>query len=191
MKEIVLASVSPRRKELLDRLGLRFRVEVSDVPEKLTHSLKPKALARSLALEKARAVAAKYPRAIIIAADTIGVLGGKILGKPENAEEARRMLKALSGKTHAVITGFAILDTEMGRVLTRAVETRVTFRRLSRREIEAYVGTGEALDKAGAYAIQGLGALLVKEIKGDYFNVVGLPLSALSQALKKFGVYVL
>ncbi|MFH0847631.1 MAG: Maf family protein [Chloroflexota bacterium] len=191
MKEIILASSSPRRKELLRRLGLKFRVAASDAPEIPDLSLKPIALAKSLALGKARAVAPKYPGALIIAADTIGVLRGKVLGKPEDTEDARKMLSALSGKTHTVITGLAILDAATGKVLTQAIETKVTFRRLSKREVEAYVATCEPLDKAGAYAIQGRGALLIREIQGDYFNVMGLPLSALCQMLKRFGVYVL
>lgn len=191
MKEIILASSSPRRKELLERLGLKFRVEGSDSPEGPDPSLKPESLVKSLALKKARAVAPKYPGALIIAADTLGVLRGKILGKPGDAADAMTMLEALSGKTHRVITGLAVLDGVTGKVLTRVVTTRVTFRRLSRREIDSYVETGEPLDKAGAYAIQGRGALLIKEIKGDYFNVMGLPLGALCQALKRFGVYLL
>lgn len=191
MRKIVLASASPRRKELLTQIYLEFEVEPSEYPEVLDRKLTPAALVRFLSLEKARAVAPKHPDSIIIAADTIGVIDGQIIGKPESAADAGRMLRRLSGKTHTVITGFTLLDTSNGRAVTRTVKTDVTFRRLTKTEIDAYVATGEGMDKAGAYAVQGRGALLVKEIRGDYYNVVGLPLSALTQELKKFGVDVL
>ncbi len=191
MKKIVLASASPRRKELLEKLGIPFQVEASEFTESGVQSLTPVETVKFLSLEKARMVSKKYPDALIIAADTIGVLDGKIIGKPDGAGDAVRMLRELSGRTHKVITGFTIMDSGTGKTLTRTVATEVTFRKLSRREIEAYVATGEPLDKAGAYAIQGLGAVLVKEIKGDYYNVMGLPLSALAAALKRFGVRVL
>ena len=191
MKKIILASASPRRKELLGKLGIPFQVEASELPESYVNNLTPVEMVRFLSLEKARMVSKKYPDALIIAADTIGVLGRKIIGKPDGAGDAVRMLRELSGRTHRVITGFTIMDGETGKTLTQTVTTEVTFRKLSRREIEAYVRTGEPLDKAGAYAIQGLGAVLVKETKGDYYNVMGLPLSALAAALKRFGVRVL
>lgn len=191
MRKIVLASASPRRKELLEQIHLEFEVEPSEYPEERKSKLTPVALVRFLSREKARAVAPGYPDSIIIAADTIGVINGQIIGKPESAADAGRMLSRLSGKTHTVITGLTILDTSDSRELTRTVKTDVTFRKLTRAEIDAYVATGEGLDKAGAYAVQERGALLVSEIKGDYYNVVGLPLAALAQALKKFGVNVL
>jgi septum formation protein len=191
MRKIVLASASPRRKELLEQIHLEFEVEPSEYPEERKSKLTPVALVRFLSREKARAVAPGYPDSIIIAADTIGVINGQIIGKPESAADAGRMLSRLSGKTHTVITGLTILDTSDSRELTRTVKTDVTFRKLTRAEIDAYVATGEGLDKAGAYAVQGRGALLVSEIKGDYYNVVGLPLAALAQALKKFEVNVL
>jgi len=190
MKRIILASASPRRRELLAQIGLKFEVEPSEYPEETTTKLKPEALVRFLSRAKARAVAPVYSDSLIIAADTIGVIDGEVIGKPESPEAAKRMLKRLSGKTHQVITGFTLLDTASGRIITRTVKTEVTFNKLSRAEIDAYVKTGEPLDKAGAYAIQGIGAVLVKEIKGDYFNVMGLPLSAVAQALKRFGVKV-
>ncbi len=191
MKKIVLASASPRRKELLEKLGIPFQVEASEFSESAVQNLTPVETVKFLSLEKARMVSKKYPDALIIAADTIGVLDGKIIGKPDGAGDAVRMLRELSGRTHKVITGFTIMDSGTGKTLTRTVATEVTFRKLSRREIEAYVATGEPLDKAGAYAIQGLGAVLVKEIKGDYYNVMGLPLGALSAALKRFDIKVL
>ncbi len=129
--------------------------------------------------------------AIVIAADTFGVFDGRILGKPHTEEEARRMLEALNGKSHSVITGFSVIDTGTNKVLSKSVETRVYIRKLTPAEIDAYVRSKEPLDKAGAYAIQGLGAVIVERIEGDYYNVVGLPLSALAEALKVFGIDVL
>jgi len=200
MRRIVLASASPRRKELLTQIHLTFEVEPSKYAENVKTKLAPEALVRFLSREKAKAIAPKYPDSLIIAADTIGVIHGQVIGKPETPAAARKMLCLLSGKTHVVITGFTILDTGSGRMLTRTVKTAVTFRKLTLSEIDAYISSGEPfrenlqgepLDKAGAYAIQGRGAVLVKELKGDYYNVMGLPLSALTVALKKFGVDVL
>ncbi|MFH1638913.1 MAG: nucleoside triphosphate pyrophosphatase [Chloroflexota bacterium] len=191
MKEIILASASPRRIELLQKIGLRFRAEASDYREGKNLALKPHELVKYLSLQKARAVAAKHPDALVIAADTIGYLEGKVLGKPETEERAQVMLAAISGKTHAVISGLTIMDKGQARTLTRAVETKVTMKKLTKNEIASYVRTGEPLDKAGAYAIQGLGAILVKEIHGDYYNVVGLPLSVLAASLKRFGIRIL
>jgi septum formation protein len=191
MRRIVLASGSPRRRALLEQIGLKFEVEPSEFPENPSKKLSPSALVKHLSQEKAKAVAPKFPDALIIAADTIGVIHGRTIGKPEDADGARKMLNLLSGRTHRVITGFTLLDTSSGRILTQTVKTEVTFRKLSAGAIDAYVATGEPLDKDGAYAIQGVGAVLVKEIRGDYFNVTGLPLSALAAALKKFGVDVL
>lgn len=191
MKKIVLASASPRRKELLAKLGLKFKVDPGDYEEELTPGLEPHQLAKKLSLEKARAIAPKYQNAVIIAADTFGVLEDSILGKPHNEREAGEMLAAMSGKMHLVITGFTILDTETGKTLTRSVETKVYFKQLTPEEIETYVKSGEPLDKAGAYAIQGLGAVLVERLDGDSYNVIGLPLAALAESLKEFGVKVL
>jgi septum formation protein len=188
---IVLASSSPRRKELLRLIGLKFRVDRAEYEEAMDLNLPPHLLARHLSLEKARSVAAKYADAIIIAADTFILFRGKLLGKPHTIQEAKRMLCMLNGKTHFVITGFTVMDTLTGKTISKAIETKVRFRRLAADEIASYVRTGEPLDKAGAYAIQGLGALIVKKIEGDYFNVIGLPLSSLSEALKKFDVRVL
>jgi septum formation protein len=148
-------------------------------------------LVKTLSLEKARTIAQKYPDAIIIAADTIGVLRGKIVGKPHSVGEARKMLQMLSGKSHRVITGLTVLDSAFNKTVTRTIETLVYIKKLSLAEIQNYVETGEPLDKAGAYAIQGLGSVIVEKIIGDYYNVVGLPLNALSECLKEFGVGVL
>lgn len=190
-RKIILASASPRRKELLALTGLKFEVDPADYEEDMNLKLSPHELARFLSLEKARSIAGKYKNAIIIAADTFVVMGEKILGKPHNDAEAKRMLELIEGRTHSVITGFTILDTDTGKKLSRSVETKVTFRKLAEKDIEAYVKTKEPLDKAGAYAIQGLGSILIKSIEGDYFNVIGLPLCALVEKLKEFGIRVL
>ena len=187
-KPVILASSSPRRRELLDNTGLEFIVDSAGISEDHGRSMKPSELAKAISMEKARAVAARHPCAIIIAADTFGVLDGRLMGKPHDEDEALDMLGRLSGRRHIVVTGFTILDTETGKAISKAVETKVYFRKLDREEIVDYVRTGEPLDKAGAYAIQGLGALLVEKIEGDYYNVIGLPLSSLARELKGFGV---
>ena len=189
--EIVLASASTRRKELLEKISLHFTVDPSDYPEAAYFELKPHERAKQVSLEKARAVAARHSNALIIAADTFIVSAGQVMGKPHSPNEAKRMLKALSGRSHVAITGFTILDTTNGKTLSRVVETMVYMRKLSEREIDSYVSSSEPLDKAGAYAIQGLGSVLIDKIEGDYYNVMGLPLSTFAQALKSFGVHVL
>ena len=191
MRKIVLASASPRRKEILEITGLKFTVCVSDYEEDLDLSLRPRELARFLSRKKAEAVAYKYKNSIIIAADTFIVFRNRLLGKPHTENEAEKMLRLLNGRAHAVITGFTILDTGTSKKISRSVETTVYFKRLSSEEMRAYVRSKEPLDKAGAYAIQGLGAVFIEKIEGDFFNVVGLPLCALTESLKKFGVHVL
>jgi len=191
MRKIILASASPRRKELLEKIGLKFEVEPSNYAEDMHSRLSPDKLARAISLEKARAVARKHKNAIVIAADTFIVFRGKIMGKPNTEAEARKMLMALRGKSHSVITGFTILDTEENKVLTKSVETVVHIKKLTPEEIDGYVKSKEPLDKAGAYAIQGLGSVIVERIEGDYFNVMGLPLSALAESLTEFGIHIL
>ena len=188
MKTIILASASPRRKELLEKISLKFEVDASDCEEDINPGLDPQELVRQLSIKKAKSVAARHKNAIIIAADTIGVMGDKILGKPHTENEARKMLHEISGKSHLVITGFSILDTATNKIVTGTVNTRVYIKKLTGQEIDAYVKTGEPLDKAGAYAIQGMGAVIVEKIEGDYYNVMGLPLNALTEALKEFGI---
>lgn len=190
-RTIILASASPRRKELLSLIGLKFRVAVSDYEEDLGLKLKPSELAKYLSLEKARAVAHNYKDALIIAADTFIVFRNYLLGKPHTDSEALRMLILLNGRVHSVVTGYTVLDTRSGKKISRAVETKVWFRKMTIDELGAYVKTGEPLDKAGAYAIQGIGSLIVKKIEGDYFNVIGLPVASLAVTLKKFGIRVL
>jgi septum formation protein len=187
---IILASNSPRRKELLRQIGLDFRVDPADVDESVLPGESPEGYAVRVALDKARAAAARAGTGIVVAADTIVVLDEEILGKPADPGDAERMLKLLSGNVHRVITGLAVMDAATGKALTRASITRVWFRSLTLPEIISYVATGEPLDKAGAYGIQERGALLVDKIDGCYFNVVGLPLSLLGELLLSFGVDV-
>ncbi len=191
MKKIILASGSPRRKEILESVGLKFDICVSGYEEDLGMKKEPRALARFLSRKKAEEVAYKYKNAIIIAADTFIVFRDKLLGKPHTAKEATKMLTMLNGKAHSVITGFTVLDTGTRKRVSRSIETKVYFKKLTQKEIKAYVNTKEPLDKAGAYAIQGLGALFVEKIEGDFLNVVGLPLASLAETLKGFGVNIL
>ncbi|HSW64930.1 MAG TPA: Maf family protein [Dissulfurispiraceae bacterium] len=191
MRTIILASASPRRKELLRRIGLEFSVSTAHAEEVCSARLSPRDCAKALARHKAACVAQHYPHDLILAADTIVVLGNDILNKPVDAGDARRMLKRLSGRCHVVITAYTILDASSGKSRTRAVESKVWFRRLTALEIEAYIKTGEPFDKAGAYGIQEFGALLVRKIDGDYFNVMGLPIASLAHTLKEFGIEVL
>ena len=186
--EIVLASGSPRRRQLLEQIGLTgFRVLPSDADESLPDGIAPGKAVERLSARKGAAVAAQArPGALVIAADTVVALDGAILGKPRDRAEAEAMLTALSGRTHQVYTGVTLLQD--GRRLTEHEVTAVTFRPLSPEEIAAYVSTGEPMDKAGAYGIQGLGALLVERLEGDYFNVMGLPLCRLGEMLAQFGV---
>lgn len=179
---LILASGSPRRKELLERLDLPFRVIVSDAEEVSSGNASPAEIAQQNALAKARAVAcAQDDDSTVIGADTIVVLENRIYGKPTDEDDAKRMLRELSGKTHQVITGVCII--RKGDATTFAETTDVTFKALAEDEISAYVATGEPLDKAGAYGIQGLGGKLVASLAGDYDNVVGLPVARLRGAL--------
>lgn len=191
MRKIILASASPKRKDILKITGLNFAVCTSDYEEEINLPLRPRELARFLSRKKAEAVAHKYKNAVIIAADTFIVFKNRLLGKPRTDKEAEKMLGMLNGKMHSVITGFTIIDTANNKILSRSLETKVYFKKLGVEEISAYVSSKEPLNKAGAYAIQGLGAVFIKKIAGDFFNVMGLPLCALTESLKKFGVHVL
>lgn len=192
-REIILASASPRRRELLGHLGLEFRVAPSDVDETpLVQAMRdPERLVAALAEAKAMPVARMHPGALVIGADTIVVLDGEILGKPVDARQARAMLERLAGRTHRVYTGVAIVEGGSGRAEVGVESTAVTFGPMTPETIERYVRTGEPLDKAGAYGIQGLGATLVERVEGCYFNVVGLPLFRLARMLEAFGVRIL
>ena len=193
MKKIVLASASPRREELLKNIGLKFIIEPSNFDENVTLNLKPTKLAEFLSLQKAKTVEKKHKNAIIIAADTIVVIGKEILGKAHTDKEAREMLNKLNGKMHLVITGFTIIDSSVSRQVTKSERTKVFFKKLSAMEINNYVASSEPVKKggAGSYCIQGLASVFIKKIEGDYFNVVGLPVYQLTESLKNFGVKVL
>lgn len=189
---LILASGSPRRRELLRLLGHPFRVAVSNVPEPPFTGENPVEYAVGLARAKVKQVAAELRRpATVLGADTVVVLDGKVYGKPRDAAEAAAMLRALSGRTHAVITGVVVAGPEPGGEEARAVETAVTFRTLTPAQIERYVATGEPLDKAGAYAIQGRAAPFVTGLSGCYFNVVGLPVPTVAELLARRGYPVL
>ncbi|MEW6727333.1 Maf family protein [Desulforudis sp. 1088] len=183
---LVLASASPRRRELLDGLGVSFKVVVADVDESLGFSKRPAPLVEELALRKARAVAERTPEGLVIGADTVVVLRGKILGKPRDEAEARSMLRELEGTSHEVYTGVAVIDAATGKAAVSHERTVVHFRHLTEEEISTYAATGEPADKAGAYAIQGLGSLFVTRIEGCYTNVVGLPLVRLAEMCRIF-----
>ncbi|MFH0891656.1 MAG: Maf family protein [Candidatus Falkowbacteria bacterium] len=185
MKKIILASTSPRRKKLLEQIGLRFKAVASGYEENMDLKMKPADLARFLSSGKARAVAKKYRNAIIIAADTFIALKNEILGKPGTGKQARITLKKISGRTLEVITGLTVIDAAANKEISRAVITKVSVKKLGNDEIDAYVRTGEPLDKAGAFGIQEKGAVFIKKIDGDYSNVVGLPLGELFSILKK------
>ncbi|NQV89297.1 MAG: septum formation inhibitor Maf [Parcubacteria group bacterium] len=191
MRRIILASTSPRRKTLLEQIGLTFEQVASDYEEDMTLDMPPSELVKFLSKGKADSVAKDFEDALVIAADTIVEFEGEIFGKPHTPENSFKMLSRLNGTTHSIITGMTIIDTASGRVESRAVVTEVDFRDLKDDEIQTYVDSGEALDKAGAYGIQGLGVILVKRIRGDYSNIVGLPLTPLVEMLKDFGVDVL
>lgn len=191
MEPIILASASPRRAEILNQLGLKFQVVPSDISEVIPKvSASPENLVTELALHKASDVAGKLEQGLVIGADTLVVLGDIIFGKPSNPDEAVKILGALNGKTHSVYTGIAMIQVSTGRTEIGYSETKVKFRKASQEEIQSYVATGEPLDKAGAYGIQGKGGVLVEGIEGCYFNVVGLPVSKTTEMLGKFQVSV-
>lgn len=181
--QLILASGSPRRRDFLSDLGLAFTVQAADIDESVREAEDPAVFVGRLAHEKAAVVAALFPAAWVLAADTVVVVDGRILGKPRDAGEAASMLMQLSGRWHEVWTGFCILRGENGSRVSRQICTRVRFMPLDPAVCLAYVRTGEPLDKAGAYGIQGKGAFLVEEIEGSYTNVVGMPLAEVLEEL--------
>ncbi|MDQ0189617.1 septum formation inhibitor Maf [Alicyclobacillus cycloheptanicus] len=194
---LVLASGSPRRSELLRTLGLTFTVVPSQADESISHNQPPGAIVEALAERKARTVvpalqdqADAANRVLVIGADTIVVVDGEILGKPADRDHAAHMLQRLQGRTHDVYTGLCIAALPAGTFQTAHSRTTVTMRPLTPVQIDRYIATGEPMDKAGAYAIQGFGATLVRQIEGDYFTVVGLPLALLSDMLAAHDVLV-
>jgi septum formation protein len=188
---IILASSSPRRKELLTGLGLEFSVIPSDVSEEMEKSSSPEEMVKELAYRKAEAVARQVDQGLIIGSDTIVVLDGEVLGKPRDKTEAFSMLTRLQGREHEVFSGLSIVDAKTHECETGFQSTKVQMRSLSDREIRLYIATNEPMDKAGSYAIQGIGATLVERINGDYFTVVGLPLALTAKYLRIFGVDIL
>jgi septum formation protein len=184
---LVLASGSPRRTALLTRWGLEHTVDPARVPETLLPGETPEVHVERLAREKARAVAARHPGALVLAGDTEVVDGGRVLGKPRDEAHARSMLRKLSGRGHRVVTGLALAGPGPDELRSRWDTAEVTFRDLSDADVEAYVATGEPMDKAGAYGIQGLGGALVTRVEGDYYTVVGLPVSGLVALLEEAG----
>ncbi|MGG3886518.1 Maf family protein [Brevibacillus panacihumi] len=190
-KMLILASSSPRRKELLQTLGLSFSIQSSDVDETTDPGMQPQEIVEELALRKARKVASGLTEGVVLGSDTIVVLNGEILGKPVDDEDAYRMLHALQGCEHTVYSGIALIDAESGQSEVTHSRTQVRIRPLAPDEIRAYIATREPMDKAGSYAIQGIGATLVEGIEGDYFTVVGLPLRLTASMLSRFGIQVL
>ncbi len=187
--EIVLASASPRRSELLSRLGIRFSVQPSRVSEDLLPDETPEEHVVRLSRDKAREVAlrADVPGRWFIGSDTIVLRDDTILGKPRDALEAADMLRSLSGRRHQVLSGYAVFDRQSGATVSGAVATAVRFKELTEQEIAGYIATGEPFDKAGAYAIQGVGVFMVLGIEGSYTNVVGLPLCEVVEVLERLG----
>ena len=189
-KALVLASASPRRAQLLAQVGLKFEIITEATAEDI-QALSPRELVEKLACKKARAVADSLTEQIVLGADTVVASEGKIFGKPHSREEAAKMLGALSGKMHEVITGFCLIDASGKEAdYSKSVVTRVFFRPLSTEEINNYLDLGEYTDKAGAYAIQGIGAQFVEKIEGCFYNVVGLPLTEVVCALAQRGVSI-
>ncbi len=184
MNRIILASASPRRRELMTLAGYDFEVICADINETVPKNAAPEDVVKSLALQKAQAVAKSHGDAVVVGSDTVVALDGKILGKPHSECEAAEMLRSLSGRKHKVYTGVAIVCG--AKTKNFFDESDVEFYPLSETEIEAYVATGEPMDKAGSYGIQGKGALLVKGISGDYFNVMGLPISKVYREMRDF-----
>jgi len=185
---LILASASPRRQELLRSIGLEFETIPSRVDEAPRRGETARDYVLRVAKEKALDVARRLFEGIVIAADTAVVMDGKILGKPADVRQARRMLRKLSGCWHQVLTALYLVEAHTGRKTWGLERTKVKFSRLSRREIDWYLSTGEFADKAGAYAIQGYGSLLIEKIEGDYSNVVGLPLRLLSRLVARLGI---
>ena len=186
---MILASKSPRRRQLLSMMGLEFTVQTADIDETMDKSQTPAHEVAAVSARKAAKIAVSHPDDVIVSADTIVVIDGKILGKPKDEADAARMLGLLSGRTHTVYTGLTVHAN--GESKTQVVGTEVTFRDLSEAEIAAYIATGEPMDKAGAYGIQGYGSMFVSHLNGDYFCVMGLPVCTLAGMLRSAGVEIL
>lgn len=186
--QLILASASPRRRELLDRAGVAFSIIPSQTTEEVLPGEIPEDYVWRIAKEKAHDVATQHPESWVLAADTIVTIDGLILGKPLNEADGSRMLHLLSGRSHHVMTAFVLLQTEQRKEIQQRVRSTVTFKSLTDDQIAAYLATGEPSDKAGAYAVQGLGADLVERVEGSYTNVVGLPMNEVLEVLKAVGI---
>ena len=184
--KLILASASPRRKELLKNAGYEYEVCPADIDETMPEGVEPETACEILSRKKAQAVLEENPDAVVLGSDTIVVLGNTILGKPEDKEAARAMLRALSGRVHQVYTGLCVCSKD--RTLSLVSRADVRFYPLSDELIDAYIATDEPMDKAGAYGIQGVGSMLVKSIEGDYFTIVGLPVAKAARMLGEFGI---
>lgn len=184
-RKIVLASTSPRRKELLEKTGVIFEICPGDYEEDMTLSMEPKELAKFLSKGKAESVVSKFPDALIIGSDSFIAHNDIVLGKPHTAEKAKEMLQMLRGTNHSILTGYAVIDTKNNKMINDVSETKVYFRNYDDSEIDEYIATGEPLDRAGAYAIQGLGGRLVDRYEGDYDSAVGLPVKKILEALNE------
>ena len=190
-RKIILASKSKQREKLLKIIGLDFVIEKSNYEEDMSEKLPAHKLAQKLALGKAQDIAQKHKDAIIIGADTFVILGKEFLGKPRTSQKAREMLKKISGKKHQLITGIAIIDTKKNKIITDYEITEVWFKKLSKKEIENYIKIGEPLNKAGGYTIQGIGAIFVQKMNGNFDSAVGLPVGKVYEYLLKLGVDIL
>lgn len=187
LSNLILASGSPRRKDLLQQIQLSFSVKISNADETYSPDLPPGEVVMELAKRKAISVAKDNPGSFVIGSDTVVVHQDEILGKPSDSNHAKEMLRTLSGNTHSVYTGVSIVKDENEKMFYK--KTDVTFWELTEEEIDTYTASGEPLDKAGGYGIQGMGAFLVKEVHGDYFSVVGLPISQVYRSLKEMGYH--
>jgi septum formation protein len=183
----ILASASPRREELLRSVGLTFKIIPADVDETYLKGESPRVHVRRLSNDKASVIANQYPKALVLGADTIVVIDGLILGKPKNKKQAREMLERLSGRKHTVFTGFTIACIDSGISKTRVVQSAVQFKKISPEEMKWYINGDEPYDKAGGYAVQGMGAYFISAIRGSYTNVIGLPLCETLEELKIIG----
>jgi len=190
-RKIILASKSPRRKVLLEQIGLKFEICESEYEEDMGAISDPHELVKFLALNKARDVAKHYDDAIIIGADTFVIFNDKFIGKPKDENDARKILQNFSGKEHEVVTGFAIIDTKNNIEINDVGTALVKFRKLTEEEIESYIATGEPMTRAGAYGLMEKAAVLIDSINGDFYSVIGLPLNKIYTNLSKLGVDVL
>jgi septum formation protein len=190
MRKIILASTSPHRKEMLEKAGLIFDVVPSDYEEDMTLDLEPGELAKFLSKGKAETVAKDFEDAIIISADTFVSFENKIIGKPHTIEKAYETLRTLSGKTHSVFTGFTIIDTREKKMISKAVETKVSFKELSNKMINDYILNGNPLRYAGSYTLNEIADKFIEKIEGDRLSIIGLPINTVMETLKEFNIDV-